>query len=412
MQRIIVKNFGPLKDLDLEIKDFMVFIGPNASGKSTLAKLIYFFLKVPENISKAYLESFGLTNEELKTAICVSYWSFLSYDFSSIFGSDSYIKFEYDSEKYIEFNPSPPPHHTVTFSVDYSGKIDGILDYLNQLKSFFETKIKDTNTHTVDFTTLKYSFGDEVKSVLNLEFNNQILLKKYYFPDGRGNINFDSQYLPVYQKSFLDIAAEAQFFLRDILERGIKKEELVDIIGGKIKKIDSNRFGLQIDDKHDVVYQLLSSGQKEVYWFLVCLFQIYKKDEPNRLFIEEPESHLFPDKQKNLIKFLTQLFNKSHSELLITTHSHYIIGAVNVLVNAHRIGQNHPDEVEKIISKDLWLDKERIFVGRLKDGKLESVYSSEGEIFEHEELTQTSGILNEEYSQLLDIEFESTNEKK
>ena len=46
MQRIIVKNFGPLKDIDLEIKDYMVFLGPQASGKSTLAKLIYGFKEV------------------------------------------------------------------------------------------------------------------------------------------------------------------------------------------------------------------------------------------------------------------------------------------------------------------------------------------------------------------------------
>ncbi len=46
MQRIIVKNFGPLKDIDLEIKDYMIFLGPQASGKSTLAKLIYFFREI------------------------------------------------------------------------------------------------------------------------------------------------------------------------------------------------------------------------------------------------------------------------------------------------------------------------------------------------------------------------------
>ncbi|MFK7948849.1 MAG: AAA family ATPase, partial [Saprospiraceae bacterium] len=34
MQKLIIKNFGPIKDVKLEIKDFMVFIGPQASGKS------------------------------------------------------------------------------------------------------------------------------------------------------------------------------------------------------------------------------------------------------------------------------------------------------------------------------------------------------------------------------------------
>ena len=38
--RLIVKNFGPLKDIDIEVREMVTFIGAQASGKSTLAKLI------------------------------------------------------------------------------------------------------------------------------------------------------------------------------------------------------------------------------------------------------------------------------------------------------------------------------------------------------------------------------------
>ena len=43
MQKIIIKNFGPVKDAEIEIKKVLVLIGEQASGKSTIAKLIYFF---------------------------------------------------------------------------------------------------------------------------------------------------------------------------------------------------------------------------------------------------------------------------------------------------------------------------------------------------------------------------------
>jgi len=46
MERIVVKNFGPLKDIDLELKQHIVFVGPQSSGKTTLMKLIYFFKRV------------------------------------------------------------------------------------------------------------------------------------------------------------------------------------------------------------------------------------------------------------------------------------------------------------------------------------------------------------------------------
>jgi predicted ATPase len=41
--KITIKNFGPIKHVELDLKEVMVFIGPQASGKSTIAKLIHFF---------------------------------------------------------------------------------------------------------------------------------------------------------------------------------------------------------------------------------------------------------------------------------------------------------------------------------------------------------------------------------
>ena len=43
MQKLIIKDFGPLKNVELEISDFLVLIGPQASGKSTIAKSIFYF---------------------------------------------------------------------------------------------------------------------------------------------------------------------------------------------------------------------------------------------------------------------------------------------------------------------------------------------------------------------------------
>ena len=37
--KLIVKHFGPIEIADLDLKSVNVFIGPQASGKSTLAKL-------------------------------------------------------------------------------------------------------------------------------------------------------------------------------------------------------------------------------------------------------------------------------------------------------------------------------------------------------------------------------------
>src|SRR5690554_4749715 len=43
MERLRVKNFGPLRDVDIELKNINIFIGTTSSGKSTIAKLISIF---------------------------------------------------------------------------------------------------------------------------------------------------------------------------------------------------------------------------------------------------------------------------------------------------------------------------------------------------------------------------------
>ena len=42
MKRLVIRNVGPLKSIDIRLNKINVFIGPQGSGKSTLAKIISF----------------------------------------------------------------------------------------------------------------------------------------------------------------------------------------------------------------------------------------------------------------------------------------------------------------------------------------------------------------------------------
>lgn len=46
MARMTINQLGPIKYCKLEIEDFMVFTGPQSSGKSTIAKNVFYFKSV------------------------------------------------------------------------------------------------------------------------------------------------------------------------------------------------------------------------------------------------------------------------------------------------------------------------------------------------------------------------------
>ncbi len=56
MHKLIINNFGPIKKVELDIKDYLIFIGPQASGKSTISKSVYFFRSLRDDWIRFVLE--------------------------------------------------------------------------------------------------------------------------------------------------------------------------------------------------------------------------------------------------------------------------------------------------------------------------------------------------------------------
>ena len=46
LEQIKIREFGPIKKCDIEIRDFTILIGEQSSGKSTVAKSIFLFQEI------------------------------------------------------------------------------------------------------------------------------------------------------------------------------------------------------------------------------------------------------------------------------------------------------------------------------------------------------------------------------
>lgn len=410
MQRIIVKNFGPLKDIDLEIKDYMIFLGPQASGKSTLAKLIYGFKEV---IWKVLIENklweTELSDEANLISFSIKDWElyFKQYFFPILLNKEKYsITYIYTDKVNINFTEDEG-----IIKVKFN---DSFIDTLHNISREIESNYPSPSEKRI-FRNLY--INNEIKKQIKPIFSAQDNL--LFIPDNRdinrneliSNYHNEIKYYRAnyFQNGFKSVESgiknTVNFFDKDKFD--IIKKYFIKILKGEYENRDGGQIVLK--DGIKIPIDLASSGQKEVIGILLIISVEILKKWRDFYVIEEPEAHLFPEAQKDITYLISLLANQEGNQVIITTHSHYILGALNILINAHRIGQTNPEEVEKIVPRELWVDKNRIFAGFLENGFIKNIYDDEAEMIKIQQLNAVAGEINKDFDRLLDLEFANEN---
>lgn len=95
-------------------------------------------------------------------------------------------------------------------------------------------------------------------------------------------------------------------------------------------------------------------------------------------FIEEPEAHLFPISQKHIVSLIALLYNQKDKSV-ITTHSPYILTALNNLILANDVKKKGKD-IKDIVDEDLCINFDDVSAYTIKDGKLKSIMDKENRL--------------------------------
>lgn len=96
--------------------------------------------------------------------------------------------------------------------------------------------------------------------------------------------------------------------------------------------------------------------------------------------------------------------NVENSQVIITTHSPYILASINNLVLAHEIGINHQEEVSRKIDKNLWINKDKVYAALVTSGQVENIIDDELNIIQQEKIDSISSIINDEFDFLFQLE--------
>ena len=139
-----------------------------------------------------------------------------------------------------------------------------------------------------------------------------------------------------------------------------------------------------------------SSVSSSVFYYMLGNMKTY-------FIIEEPESHLFPEAQKAITELIS-IAKNDKNKVLITTHSPYILGSINNLLYADKIGKSKNKEmVEELVSPHMWLSHSVMGAYYLENGMLENILDEEYQDINHDVIDGVSSVINETYEKLTDL---------
>lgn len=118
------------------------------------------------------------------------------------------------------------------------------------------------------------------------------------------------------------------------------------------------------------------------------------------LLIEEPELSLFPSNQRGLINHMVSMINVSDVDLVMATHSPYILTALNVLMLADKAAKIDGRKTKGILGNDITLCPESVGAWEIKDGITRDLVDRETNTIDGTWLDSVSEIFDEQIYQL------------
>lgn len=394
MSRLIVKNVGPITEVDIDLKKVNVFIGPQSSGKSTLAKVISFCSWLEKNKHEMTnhkvfkdgvikeLEHFHRMEGYVGNDSQIYYqgdnitfaYNMVSIPDSELDG-DSFHQEHFVDKEYVYFNFGK----TVNPKVCYIPAERNFVSVVPNLQKYDEGK-NNLQNFVMDWFEAKRSFRKSTPlSILDLGV-------KYYSED-----DVDHLILPDEKDVRLANASSGLqsvtplMVVSDWLTSGIyetekpfsveEMDELINLVG----KVGDKKSNVNEDQKERLISRLQSFAQGKVYTH-------------TQLIIEELEQNLYPSAQCRLLDFLVSIINhgKNH-RLVLTTHSPYVLNYLNVLI--HRSGEGIPQ-----------IDARDLGVYMMHDGSIQNLMMHNNDYSEWAvDATPHTEVMNDIYNEYVSL---------
>lgn len=405
-ERLRIKNFGPIRQADIEVRDITIFLGPQATGKSLAAQLLYFMrgieeLLIPESWGGGRIPGDGyIARQELagKVSSLLANWlgiSGISYNDTCIEWITSTGNATHEDRlelsNQINNGELAKINQSLATRVESGFKLSGVLLPISEEQVY------------IPAGRVLYSF---IPPSLGM-----FLLSPRMRQDARwpGYINVFYQKLGSALQELYQLTRKADFapFLDETLDNHIAQ-----VMKGRLSFPDPDRISLLIKDKFAEAEGFsrsfgldplkLASGQMEQWPFWALATAALATQGQTRVFFDEPEAHLHPTAQISLLESIAYLARKN-LRFVLTTHSPYVIYALNNFLMAQQVIDSGADLPSQLLA-DTALSKNQISAYRFtNEGNVESILDQETGLIITDELDDPAGRLNQKFSELQEI---------
>lgn len=386
MVTITIKNIGPIKEVqNLELNKVNIFMGPQSSGKSTIAKIISFCTWVEKDVATS--QSLGEFNEK-KTYFKDRLESF--HNIKGYFRANSYI---YYKSEVVEIKWDDE-QCTISWVDQYAYKRSKIAYIPSERNMVILPEVRKVELGPTNIRSFLFDWFDARKKISN---ENKLSILDfgidYYYVEGNEEDHIKGQDK---DETFDILLPNASSGLQSIIPLMVMVEYLSKWIYSEEKtsfdqKEKQSETSIQLvkelilnplkkdkfteDETVETLLEFINNSENkaETNRYLIKYRMYYEalfKTQNSQFIIEEPEQNLFPKAQRDLVYYLLEkCLNKDGNRLTITTHSPYILYALNNCIMAGLVSDKMSEsDKEKLKCLPAKIDPSFVSIYEIKDG--------------------------------------------
>ena len=365
MRSITIRNVGPIKEVVLQLNKVNVIMGQQSSGKSTIAKIISQCLWMeksmnissdnnPMNFVEDLIQYHRLSAEYFNDNSFIEYkGEYIQLTYNK--DSDKHVSVILSSEKTLNSKIIYIPSERNFVSIipnlgSYAEEDGGILDFI---KNWYEAKRKYAKANSLKILDLGVSYYN----IENNDYNHLALTdgKELMLQNASSGL-----------QSVVPLVTLFDYVARAVFDeaRPMSINEGDKLLKQLKSMIEENKNSVDLKK----INQLLHLIESKNYF-------------SSQLIIEEPEQNLYPQTQRNLIEYMLSTFNESahKNTLLLTTHSPYILYAINNCMLGYLVKDTMPtDRQARIQGQTAWFNPQEVSIWEIDGGHITCIQDDKG----------------------------------